>query len=132
MSNKSPFPGMDPYIESRHWWKGVHTQLIGELSTHSLPPLLAPAYYVDAERSLQVLAEKDLFPDVEVVQAAPLPLIAPDEHVPIPLQEAFEAVYQARSFRARLDYTHDPEGPLTEEQRAYLRARLKTSGVTSE
>ena len=52
MSNKSPFPGMDPYIESRHWWKGVHTQLIGELSTHSLPPLLAPAYYVDAERSL--------------------------------------------------------------------------------
>ncbi|MBI3362869.1 MAG: DUF4058 family protein, partial [Chloroflexi bacterium] len=62
----SPFPGMDPYTESRHLWKGLHTQLIGELSTHSLPPLLAPAYYVDAERSLQVLLDDEVYPDVEI------------------------------------------------------------------
>lgn len=256
MDHLSPFPGLDPYTESRHWWPGLHTQLIGKLSTDLLPPLLAPAYYVDAERSLQV-AKAWTVPDVPVVQAipapaeppsgrglpvaeatvvvterqtledeeeqesaiyvrearterlvtvveilsysnkttgnekharyllkrqallgegvhlvefdllrwgqrilpglpaqpyhilvsraddrphsrvwsfgldqpiptVPLPLIGPDEYVPIPLQTAFEAIYQARNFRARLDYTRDPEGPLTEDQLAYIQARLGT------
>lgn len=259
MSHPSPFPGMDPYVESCHWWKGLHTQLIGKLSTDLLPPLLAPAYYVDAERSLQVLAEQDAFPDIEIVQAtpapavrpagsgllvaeasvviteppgledeeeesaifvrearterlvtvveilsysnktagdekrarymlkrqallrgglhlveidllrwgqrvlpglpaqpyhilvsrgdgrpythvwsfgmdqpiptAPLPLIAPDEYVPIPLQTAFGAVYQARYFHARLDYTQDPSGPLRQEERVYIHSRLVAEGL---
>lgn len=246
---------MDPYAEARQWWKGLHTQLIGKLSTDLLPPLLAPAYYVDAERSLQVFTESEVVPDVEVVQTmptsgvrpsgiglpvaeatvvvsespaledeeeqesaifvreaiserlvtvieilsysnktpgeekraqylskrrgllragvhlveidllrwgqrvaaglpaqpyhilvsraddrpharvwsfgldqpipdAPLPLISPDEHVPIPLQSAFEAIYAARNFRARLDYSREPEGPLTAQERAHVRARL--------
>ena len=59
MTADSPYPGMDPYVEARHWWKGLHTQLIGKLSTDLLPPLLAPAYYVDAERSLQVITEAE-------------------------------------------------------------------------
>lgn len=63
----SPFPGMDPYLEARHLWKGLHTQLIGELSTHQLPPLLAPSYYVDAEPSLQIRAERDMYPDIQIV-----------------------------------------------------------------
>ena len=67
-SMRSPFPGMDPYTEARHLWKGLHTQLIGELSTHQLPPLLAPAYFVDAEPSLQVLSGRDVYPDVQIVQ----------------------------------------------------------------
>jgi hypothetical protein len=59
---------MDPYTEARHLWKGLHTQLIGELSTHQLPPLLAPAYFVDAEPSLQVYQpERDVYPHVQVV-----------------------------------------------------------------
>jgi hypothetical protein len=49
MSNKSPFSEIDPYTEARHLWKGLHTQLIGERSTHQLPPLLAPVHFVDAE-----------------------------------------------------------------------------------
>src|SRR3972149_8836687 len=77
MSANSPFPGIDPYAEGRHWWKGLHTQLIGKLSTDLLPPLLAPAYYVDAERSLQVITESDVFPDVEIVQAVPAPGVRP-------------------------------------------------------
>ncbi len=259
-SQQLPFPGMDPYMEDRHWWLGVHTQLIGKLSTDLLPPLLAPAYYVDAERSLQVLSEGTMFPDIEIVQdlpapeirpsgsglpvaeatlvvtetetlvdaeaeesavfirearterlvaviemlsysnktagndkraryllkrqallrsgthlvevdllrwgqrvlsglpaqpyhilvsraddrphtrvwsfgldepipATPLPLIALDEYVPIPLQKAVQAIYRARRFRARLDYTQDPEGPLTEAQRDYIHAQLKAEGL---
>jgi hypothetical protein len=69
MSTESPFPGMDPYVEARGLWKGIHTQLIGELSTHLLPPLLAPAYYVDVEPSLQVRSEQSHYPDLQVVMA---------------------------------------------------------------
>lgn len=65
----SPFPGMDPYTEARHLWKGLHTQLIGELSTHQLPPLLAPAYFVDAEPSLQVHSGRDVYPDIQIAAA---------------------------------------------------------------
>lgn len=62
----SPFPGMDPYIERREWWRGLHTQIIGELGTHLLPPLLAPAYFVDPEPSLQVLTERTIIPDLQI------------------------------------------------------------------
>jgi hypothetical protein len=251
---QSPFPGMDPYTEARHLWKGLHTQLIGELSTHQLPPLLAPAYYVDAKSSLQVHSGRELYPDIQVVaesrpaqlrpaglglpvaeatatiavapaaeedeeesaifirEAAteqlvvvieilsysnkiggaekraryllkrrellnsgvhlveidllrwgqrvtpalpdqpyhilvsragesrnqvwsfglaepiptvPVPLIAPDEYVPLPLQEAYTTIYAARGFRQRLDYQVDPEGPLTEAQRIYIKERVQ-------
>jgi len=245
----SPFPGMDPYTEARHLWKGLHTQLIGELSTHQLPPLLAPAYYVDAEPSLQIiievkpasslqpaglglpvaeatatiamtwlleseeeeesaifireatterlvtviellsysnktggaekraryllkrrellqsgihLVEIDLlrwgqrivptlpnqpyhilvsradeqsqsrvwsFDLSDPIPTAPIPLIKSDEHVPLPLQEAYMIIYAARGFRHRLNYHTDPEGPLVEEQRAYIRAQLVAAGL---
>lgn len=66
MDMHSPFPGVDPFTEARHLWKGIHTQLIGELSTHQLPPLLAPAYYVDVEPSLQVYSETiTVLPELE-------------------------------------------------------------------
>lgn len=69
MQNDSPFSGMDPYTEARHLWKGIHTQLIGELSTHLLPPLLAPVYYVDVEPSLQVRNRQSNFPDLQILTA---------------------------------------------------------------
>ncbi len=58
------------------------------------------------------------------IPTAPIPLIASDEHVPLPLQEAYSTVYEARGFRRRLDYGADPEGPLTQAQRAYIRTQL--------
>jgi hypothetical protein len=256
------FPGMDPYTEARHLWNGLHTQLIGELSTRQLPPLLAPAYCVDAEPSLQITTERDIYPDIQVVSTevetrsslqpaglglpvaeatatiamtwlleteeeeesaifireatterlvtviellsysnktggaekraryllkrrellqsgihlveidllrwgqrivptlpnqpyhilvsqadeypqsrvwsfdlndpiptAPVPLIKPGEHVPLPLQEAYRTIYAARGFRHRLNYHTDPEGPLVEEQRAYIHSQPVTAGL---
>ncbi|MCB0187202.1 MAG: DUF4058 family protein [Caldilineaceae bacterium] len=254
MITESPFPGMDPYTEARYLWKGIHTQLIGELSTHLLPPLLAPAYYVDVEPSLQVRSGQSLFPNlqvltthrnpsqrptgwampvaeatmelttvpeleedeeesaiyireaaseqlvtvieilsysnktrgidkyarymakrrdvlksgvhlveidllrwgqrvaeplpnrpyhilitradeqpqgrvwsfemVDVIPTVPLPLLAYNEYVPLPLQAAYSTIYQARNFRNRLDYTVDPEPPLTAEQQQFIREQL--------
>jgi hypothetical protein len=260
--HQSPFPGMDPYTEERSLWKGLHTQLIGELSTHQLPPLLAPAYYVDAEPSLQIRSEREVYPDLQVatrpaaaqlqpaglglpvaeataaitapaletdedeesaifireagserlatvieilsysnkttgaekraryllkrsqllaagvhlveidllrwgqrvvaalpdrpyhilvsrsdeqprsrvwsfeieeaMPTVPLPLIAPDEYVPLPLQAAYQTVYAARGFRQRLNYQVDPSGPLTETQRQVIRSRLVEQGIISK
>ncbi|MCB0109101.1 MAG: DUF4058 family protein [Caldilineaceae bacterium] len=266
MTTESPFPGLDPYTEARHLWKGIHTQLIGELSTHLLPPLLAPVYYVDVEPSLQVRSGQNLFPDLQVlsthrnppqkpsgwampvaeattqlttvpeveedeeeaaiyireaaseqlvtvieilsysnktrgidkfarymakrrdllnsgvhlveidllrwgqrvverlpdqpyhimitradeqpqgrvwsfgladaIPTTPLPLVEHEEYVPLPLQVAYVTIYQARNFRNRLDYTIDPEPPLTAAQRQLiheylLKAELRqsTNGV---
>jgi hypothetical protein len=58
---------MDPYAETRALWKGLHTQLIGELAIRQLPPLLAPAYFVDAEPSLQVRADRGIYSDIQIV-----------------------------------------------------------------
>jgi hypothetical protein len=249
---------MDPYLEARSLWKGIHTQLIGELSTHLLPPLLAPAYFVDVEPSLQVRQEATIYPDLQVtatrrlreiraagwelpvaaatasiqsfsgdeeedesalairsaddgklvtvieilsysnkttghekraryllkrreivrsgvhlmevdllrwgqrvvaslppqpyhilvtradeqpegrvwsfgwdasIPAAPLPLAAPGEHVPLPLQAALATIYRARGFRTRLDYRADPEPPFTADQRSSVHALLANQGL---
>jgi hypothetical protein len=254
---------MDPYTETRHLWKGIHTQLLGELSVHQLPPLLAPAYYVDAEPSLQIRQERGVYPDVQIVAkrklaeapaagvglavaeptatitvlpedegeddeetaifireagserlvtviellsysnktagaekraryllkrrqllqqgihlvevdllrwgqrvvatlpaqpyhilvsradeqpqtrvwsfgfdtptpTTPLPLIGPEEHAPLPLQEAYTTVYRARNFHVRLGYQVDPEPPLTEEERSFIQNVLLNRGMRLE
>lgn len=114
---QSPFPGMDPYTEARDLWQGIHTQLIGELGTHQLPPLLAPAYFVDVEPSLQVRSERTVYPDIEVMAARHRPDVRP-AGIGLPVAEA--TAYEARNFRHRLDYRSDPEPPLTDAQRALV------------
>ncbi|HET7558595.1 MAG TPA: DUF4058 family protein, partial [Limnochordia bacterium] len=44
----SPFPGMDPFIESQRW-EGFHTSLMVELR-NALLPLVRPRFIVDVER----------------------------------------------------------------------------------
>jgi Protein of unknown function (DUF4058) len=42
----SPFPGMNPYLESPDRWTTVHNRLIVSLADF-LTPLLLPKYQVD-------------------------------------------------------------------------------------
>jgi hypothetical protein len=63
----SPFPGMDPYLESPRRWRGVHASLIAicaELLNQSLPDGFAAE--ID-ERLYVVDPARDVFPDVAVV-----------------------------------------------------------------
>ena len=46
---RTPFPGMDPYLERPGLWKQVHTGLIIEIQ-HFLTALLRPRYRVDVEQ----------------------------------------------------------------------------------
>jgi hypothetical protein len=69
---KSPFPGMDPYIEHGGMWADFHDDLVAEIK-RALAPVLPDRYFVQlGERSYVVLAgtdgkeEKAFFPDVGV------------------------------------------------------------------
>ena len=69
MSARSPFPGMDPWLESH--WGGVHHVLINDLADQ-LSASLPPGLYVEVEEDLYVVGDvadgrRGLFrPDVAV------------------------------------------------------------------
>lgn len=53
--SRSPFPGMDPYLEAPGLWPDVHTRLIN-IFAEQLTPLLAPKYI--AELNTQVVIDR--------------------------------------------------------------------------
>jgi hypothetical protein len=83
---RSPFPGMDPYLEHPSLWPDVHNSLIAAIR-ETLAPQVAPRYYIGLERRLYQLAPDDLIfvgrPDVSVTTPRAL-----REPSPTPLGEA--------------------------------------------
>jgi hypothetical protein len=72
---KSPFPGMDPFIEGRGLWPDFHTKLIGEIE-RTLAAILPERYFMQTgKRSYVVLAgvdgkeERGFYADVGVEAA---------------------------------------------------------------
>src|SRR5438874_10693046 len=72
---KSPFPGMDPYIEDRGLWPDFHDDLIAEIK-RSLAARLPERYFVQTgERAYVVIAGTDekeakpIYPDVGIEKA---------------------------------------------------------------
>lgn len=67
---KSPFPGMDPYLESPWLWHGVHLALIYQIQV-GLAPQVAPRYYVAVEERVYLSAQNPDslvgLPDVAVI-----------------------------------------------------------------
>ncbi len=67
---KSPFPGMDPYLERPSLWWGFHTSLIGTIR-RMLVPQVRPAYWVDVEDRVYVDYEEEdrraIGPDVFIL-----------------------------------------------------------------
>lgn len=76
---RSPFPGMDPYLEHPTLWPGVHNGLIAALQL-DLAPQIRPHYYVAIEERLYITEpDQRVFvgrPDLAVVgqPAAETPL----------------------------------------------------------
>jgi hypothetical protein len=68
----SPFPGMDPYLESPLHWRDVHHRLAVEISRR-LAPRLATRYVARLETRLVAFSPGEeeiriLYPDVKVTQ----------------------------------------------------------------
>ncbi len=68
---RSPFPGMDPYLEAAEHWTNVHSRLIGEISDR-LTEQLRPRYFVGMEERAYITSNTDpawktIIPDSHVV-----------------------------------------------------------------
>src|SRR5437588_5162240 len=66
----SPFPGMDPYLETSDLWPDVHHELISQIRT-ALNPLLRPHYLARIKLRVYVSDEDDpgreaIIPDIRV------------------------------------------------------------------
>ncbi len=78
---KSPFPGMDPFLERPAKWSSVHTRLINAISDQ-LAERLAPNFYVEIEERVTLTLAADpkvrpqIEPDVYVVRAPALSPVA--------------------------------------------------------
>ena len=99
----SPFPGMDPFIESQ-CWKGFHTRFITALGD-DLMPHVRPRYVVDVEEEVY-LAKEDgtpirvVIPDVGIRQregwmdaAGGVAVAANPRIVTLPMTEPIEIPY---------------------------------------
>lgn len=104
---KSPFPGMDPYLEHPTLWADVHDSLIAAIRD-ALVPLIAPKYFVGMQRFAYMLLAGDKTylgkPDVMVgLVERPLstwtPALAPEVEnvgvleVEVPMQEEVDESY---------------------------------------
>ena len=76
----SPFPGMDPYLETPDRWRNVHSNLAAEIQAQ-LAPLIRPRYYADQEprfvydTGVDVVTRHQALPDVSVMEnPRPVPL----------------------------------------------------------
>lgn len=64
----SPFPGMDPYLESPQFWRDVHHSLIYTIRA-ALRPVLPPQFVARIEERLAITGgDGDMRPDVAVVR----------------------------------------------------------------
>ena len=77
---KSPFFGMDPYLEHPNLWEQVHSNLINDIQLY-LAPMLRPKYRVSIEQmtyiSVQPPQKRAGKPDVLVVQPPKQPIQSP-------------------------------------------------------
>ena len=83
----SPFPGMDPYLESPDLWPDVHESLMN-IFREQLTPVLAPKYI--AELSTQVVIDRILDEPAEMGQA-----VLPDVAITQPGQATSTAIIAA-------------------------------------
>jgi len=106
---KSPFPGMDPYLEFSWMWRGVHLSLIYQIQV-ALAPQIAPRYYVALEeRTYHTMDDPEFtIPDLVIVAEKP----------PRAAQESL-ALYETEAIQVELP----PRPTLYEVKERYLEIR---------
>jgi hypothetical protein len=110
---RSPFPGMDPFLEAPDIWPDVHTELISSMRSE-LTSILSPHFIVTIEQRLIVSEEETppvgaIIPDLAVVTparpgvTAPLDAgyTAPTLIEPLPEPEVRERFIEIRDARTR-------------------------------
>jgi hypothetical protein len=71
---QGPFPGrIDPWAETGHYFKAIHSDMISNLIAMTKQPLFALGYVAGRETSLQIIEGRE--PDIHILRQA-----APQEH----------------------------------------------------
>lgn len=64
----SPFPGMDPYLEDKAFWRDVHHSFIA-YAREALQTQVRPRYHVRIEERMYVTASaREIFPDITLIE----------------------------------------------------------------
>jgi hypothetical protein len=63
---RSPFPGMDPYLEGSTLWPDVHNRLMN-IFAEQLTPLLVPKYVAELDTQIVIDSFGDSGPETESV-----------------------------------------------------------------
>ena len=100
----SPFPGMDPFLESPGEWAAFH----GLSCSSHRPPRFRPETRVG-----------DPLPKI------PVPLLKGDPDAVLNLQEIFTTVYERAGYDYSLDYTRPLEPPLRPEDADWVTEKVK-------
>lgn len=116
MRTQSPFPGMDPYLESREFFSGFHHALSEEIR-QQLNEQIGPKYYADVEiysisQDVLIGYTHQIYPDVGVFEPAPsiggAPRAATRASV-APIQRAIVLEQQTRARSVRIYFTDTGE-----------------------
>jgi hypothetical protein len=110
---KSPFPGMDPYLEQH--WRDVHSSLIiyARDQRRAWKPLEAEIYPLPLEQRL---------PSIRI------PLRETDDDVRLDLQPLIDQAYANGRYGHSLDYTRPPAPPLEGSDAAWADHLLRQAG----
>lgn len=136
---KSPFPGMDPYLENPAFWQDVHNSLINAIRD-DLVARLAPRYYVGIERRIYLLDADELnlvgVPDVFITprertySPSQYPLATAEVtavKIPMEAREFRSAYLEIREVQTRLVVTViellSPANKIGSGRKAYLNKR---------
>lgn len=109
---RSPFPGMDPFLEDPAVWSSVHVRLINAISDY-LSPRVLPHFFVDIQQHVYLVTQDDVpgepfIPDVYLVrtpvggqQPVASPIMPPTLVEPLYELELREAYLEIRDKRSR-------------------------------
>lgn len=99
----SPFPGMDPYLESKEIWPGFHHLLADEIMAQ-LNARLSDKYYADVEvktflEEVGIATTRLIYPDAAVVEVDPQTAVseAPAATLTAPIQRVALPAGQAKT-----------------------------------
>src|SRR5436309_1645946 len=123
----SPFPGMDPYLESRNLWKGVHDSLVYRM-LEDLQPQLQPRYLAvlpakippsDYRICIHRIARPSSFEVIRFGIRNPfprvgIPLRPTDADVVLDLPAVFQRVYDTGAYHRLAHYAGPAEPPLAD------------------
>ena len=141
----SPFPGMDPYLEG-DLWQEFHDRLANQISVQllevdlirrggriplegELPP--APYYTFLSRFNRRPVTEVWAISLREPLPVMPVPLLPPDEDVPLDLQAAVNACFDLVGYERLLNYREaPPPPPFSEADAAWIAECIEAAGLS--